>query len=494
MASPVLKKLVRTISSPWLGVGLGGLTVIYLCVASVIPERLAGLLGVRDENIFHHWLVVCLVAAAILNMILSSVLRLKLNLSHLGGWLAHAGTIALAAGACWFAIGSQQGQAVSVKVPRLNFWTAMDSFYLPNTFACHINAHVPGSRPRQTPLPIDDPQKKQTFDVPLAGLPDGVTAKAVEYLPDAVMADYILLRIDRIAAATSASPTQSEPTVAQQVELSAVNRQFEADGFYILYHPDMPQNDFEEFLEATSPSGFSKDVLLVITGSEGLPVAAAVRPDGKKEVHQLNAGRQAELQIAGERFRLELLTRGMKVLAGQPSHMAANLTRGPALAVELQSTDSTARVWQSRIAVPFSQFQHISLPSTISLAEGRSAELSFAQASLPLPKQISIENANYVTYSGTEVPKDYICNLRIGRGESTMRENLRLNHPIMVGQYQVSQGAWLDDPREPMMIVLEVSSRPGLWLVWLGMAIIVVGLAWLVMVKPLLPGGRDAAS
>ncbi|MBI5726037.1 MAG: hypothetical protein HZA50_18905 [Planctomycetes bacterium] len=466
---------MRTISNPWLGVSLGGLAAAYLCVASVIPDRLAGLLGAPGGNIFRHWLIVGMAGAAMLNMLLASILHVRRDLPRLGAWLAHGGAMVLAVGAGWFAMDARHGQAVSVKVPRANFWTAMDSFYLPDRFACYVRASIPGGGQTQTPLPIADLQKIRTLDAPLAGLPDGLSAKAVEYLPDATLTDYVLLEL-----------AQGEKR--RRVELTAVNPQHQADGFYIIYHPDISENALQELIGKNSPSGFSTDVLLVITRRDSPALAVVVDPEGKSRSFDLNICRPVDLTVAGGAVRLEMLTGGLKAIAEHPPAAGERGICGPALLVECRGTDSAGKEWRSRQAVPFSQFQHISLPATIGLPRGGTVELGFAQASLPLPRQISICATTFITHPGSEVPADYICHLNIDRGENVRKEVLQLNRPVMVGQYQISQGAWLDDPRRPRMIVLEVSSRPGLWLVWLGMAILALGLVWSILIKPLLPG------
>lgn len=108
-----------------------------------------------------------------------------------------------------------------------------------------------------------------------------------------------------------------------------------------------------------------------------------------------------------------------------------------------------------------------------------------------LPEPIYIEKAIYETYPGSVMPKDYICKLVIGRGNSTRRETLSLNHPVAVGPYQISQGSWRPQGSpQPQQIIFSVASRPGIGIVWLGMALTVLGMLWAYYVKPLLRRAR----
>jgi hypothetical protein len=90
------------------------------------------------------------------------------------------------------------------------------------------------------------------------------------------------------------------------------------------------------------------------------------------------------------------------------------------------------------------------------------------------------------------VPKDYRCDVEVAQGGSTRRASLSLNHPVNVGKYQLTQSSWRPNPRRPTAIVLGDASRPGLPIVWTGLALIVFGMPLAFYLKPLLRRGKGA--
>jgi hypothetical protein len=104
-----------------------------------------------------------------------------------------------------------------------------------------------------------------------------------------------------------------------------------------------------------------------------------------------------------------------------------------------------------------------------------------------LPATVEVLRAEYVPQPGSDMPRDYVCEARVawpdGREELA---TISLNHPLRVGPYQLSQGRWLPSAQRPMRIVLLVRSRPGLPLIWAGMALIVAGMLFAFYAKPLL--------
>jgi hypothetical protein len=63
---------------------------------------------------------------------------------------------------------------------------------------------------------------------------------------------------------------------------------------------------------------------------------------------------------------------------------------------------------------------------------------------------------------------------------------VRLNQPIRVGEFRISQQAWdMDDPHRPQFTVLGVTNRPAVPLIWAGCVLILLGMPYAFYVKPL---------
>jgi len=149
----------------------------------------------------------------------------------------------------------------------------------------------------------------------------------------------------------------------------------------------------------------------------------------------------------------------------------------PALCVELAVGDWSARAW-----VPFAGWQDLAPQHRVDLPGGGAAYLSFARPEVTLPEPVTVLTAEYLRHPGSAIPWDYRCRVSVG-GRQT---EIRLNKPLALGPYQLSQGAWLPSPDDVDYIVFLVSSRPGLLLVWLGCLMIAAGLPYAFYVRPLI--------
>ncbi|RPI60091.1 MAG: hypothetical protein EHM48_07815 [Planctomycetaceae bacterium] len=105
---------------------------------------------------------------------------------------------------------------------------------------------------------------------------------------------------------------------------------------------------------------------------------------------------------------------------------------------------------------------------------------------VPLHQPFTITGVKYETFGSSGVTKDYICNVSIGSGASASRETISLNHPLQVDSFQISQGAWLPSGENPRYIVFNAASRPGLNVIWTGLAMICIGLPMAFYLKPVL--------
>jgi len=212
--------------------------------------------------------------------------------------------------------------------------------------------------------------------------------------------------------------------------------------------------------------------------------------------------RQVKLPPLMEHVRSQRLDRELDSFDGV--HIAATdyipsaqvrMEQGQALAVadeggnprafSVLNLEIAAGDWRKRMQVVLDFMPDRAISRRLELPDGRSLELILAAAVAPLGATIRVLDAQGVVREGTASPKDYRCRIEVSREQRTSRETVSLNHPASVGQYRLTHNIWdsFDDPRQ---IVFNVNSRPGMWLVWAGMALIAAGLPWAFYVKPLL--------
>ncbi len=179
----ILRRGVRAAGSARLGVGLIGLIVLYLSVASAAPQALSQLLGTPQRSLYAHWPIVALWVLLCVNVILATVLRVPRRAAFAGAFIAHLGLLTLSAGAVWYALGSVHGQTCSYRID--GGWSAMDRLYVDGTAGCYVAGTGSPQSAVQTPLDLTptDGGKPRALDVSLSGAPEGVRIRATQFLP-----------------------------------------------------------------------------------------------------------------------------------------------------------------------------------------------------------------------------------------------------------------------------------------------------------------------
>jgi ResB-like family protein len=116
------------------------------------------------------------------------------------------------------------------------------------------------------------------------------------------------------------------------------------------------------------------------------------------------------------------------------------------------------------------------------LAEGAAA-VSFGEREVPLPFRLTLLDFRADTYPGSPRPASYESRVRIEETDGTTSEHLiSMNHPLHHRGYIFFQASFVEG--QPMMSILSVSRSPGLPLVYLGTALVSLGVAWMFYVKP----------
>jgi cytochrome c biogenesis protein ResB len=116
------------------------------------------------------------------------------------------------------------------------------------------------------------------------------------------------------------------------------------------------------------------------------------------------------------------------------------------------------------------------------LAEGQSA-VAFGDREEALPFHIALLEFRADTYPGSRRPAGYSSRVRIDEADGRSSEHLiSMNHPLHHAGYVFFQASFVEGT--PMMSILSVSRSPGLPLVYLGTALVSLGVAWMFYVKP----------
>lgn len=116
------------------------------------------------------------------------------------------------------------------------------------------------------------------------------------------------------------------------------------------------------------------------------------------------------------------------------------------------------------------------------LAEGPAA-ISFGEREVALPFRVTLLDFRADTYPGSRRPASYESRVRVDEADGATSEHLiSMNHPLHHRGYVFFQASFVEG--QPMMSILSVSRSPGLPLVYLGTALVSLGVAWMFYVKP----------
>lgn len=149
---------------------------------------------------------------------------------------------------------------------------------------------------------------------------------------------------------------------------------------------------------------------------------------------------------------------------------AKEARRRPAVKVRV---DGGAPQW-----VPFGETAHV--------GRGRDhVDVGFGNAQEPLPFSVSLLRFRSDKYPDSNMPATYESQVRIDDPERGVSEHvIAMNRPLHHAGYTLFQASYIEG--DPMGSVLSVSRSPGLPLVYAGTALITLGVAWMVYLRPFL--------
>ena len=500
----LVRTTLRTIGSTWLGVGLMGAIALYLSVASTVPVRMARLLAIGvfspsdPVEIYRYGPFVALCIALCVNLVAATVGRIRLRWHNAGAWCSHAGLIVLAAGSLWYAGASVSGDSVTVRMR--GGWSPIRHVYRNRALSLYVRDA--NSQAVQVPLAGVHPRHEaRGLDRRLDWGDPNVEIRAIDFLPSAcVVETWRDISPNRIPAVRLRVTDGKQSGVIVLSPSLPEHRQFGGRGYAMIYHDGIGPAALAKVIAPADPNrgpGMPHELAMLLTGPQIAPTLAVVRPNGTRWHAKLEVGKPVDVPLAGRRVRvepLEFLRHAARTyeLAGAGdeaghAHAHGAEPQGGVLVVEVRTG-----TWRRRTCLRFAAYEHLDVPQLIDLPGNRAIWLNFSREQLPLSATLEVKSAEYLTYGGSGIPKDYRCEVEVVSGGQRRRETLSLNHPVAVGAYQFSQGSWAADPHRPTRIFLIAASRPGLWVVWTGCVMICLGMPIAFYVKPLLLRRRRA--
>jgi hypothetical protein len=268
--------------------------------------------------------------------------------------------------------------------------------------------------------------------------------------------------------------TQDGWLVADDPQRSHVDFGMVAFGF----HAAQSEEQVRQLLEQAEGANHLSFVL----GPGGTLLFAARGATGPAKTGQVQVGQPVPTGWAGlgltvDRF-LERATVRRTVAAAPPP--AKEEQRNPAVRVHLESPSARSEpewlLWGETRRVRLGH---------------RAAIVGYRAPELTLPFRVTLLRFNDEKYPGSNMAATYESRVRIDDPDEGSFETLiSMNHPLHHRGYIFFQSSFIEGT--PMASIFSVARAPGLPLVYLGTALIGVGIAWMFYVKPYL-AKRQAA-
>jgi hypothetical protein len=154
--------------------------------------------------------------------------------------------------------------------------------------------------------------------------------------------------------------------------------------------------------------------------------------------------------------------------------------RNPAVRVRLESPSARSEAeW-----LPWGETRRVRLGD-------RAATIGYNSPEVGLPFRVTLLKFNDEKYPGSNMASTYESRVRIDDPETGSFETLiSMNHPLHHRGYIFFQSSFIEGT--PMASIFSVARAPGLPVVYLGTALIGIGIAWMFYMKPYL-ATRQAA-
>jgi len=207
------------------------------------------------------------------------------------------------------------------------------------------------------------------------------------------------------------------------------------------------------------------------TGSTGEPLTGVVQPGRPLKTPWPAMGVTVDRYLPTAHLR-----RGVKP-AALPEKEERRMS---AVRVRLESpagrTEPEWLLWTELRRVPFA---------------GGVASIAYRSPEVPVPFRVTLVKFNSDKYPGTSMAATYESWVRVDDPERGVSEHhISMNNPLHYRGYIFFQASFVEGT--PMMSIFSVARAPGLPLVYLGAALIGIGVAWMFYLKPYL-AHRQAA-
>jgi hypothetical protein len=207
------------------------------------------------------------------------------------------------------------------------------------------------------------------------------------------------------------------------------------------------------------------------TGSTGEPLTGVVQPGRPLKTPWPAMGVTVDRYLPTAHLR-----RGVKP-AAPPEKEERRMS---AVRVRLESpagrTEPEWLLWTELRRVPFA---------------GGVASIAYRSPEVPVPFRVTLVKFNSDKYPGTSMAATYESWVRVDDPERGVSEHhISMNNPLHYRGYIFFQASFVEGT--PMMSIFSVARAPGLPLVYLGAALIGIGVAWMFYLKPYL-AHRQAA-
>jgi hypothetical protein len=476
---PLPLRMLRAAGSPAVGLVMAGLLWAYLAWVSVWTTSAAGILGTTTAGVYRHPILLSLGGLLCASMVGVTLRRIPLGWTTLGAWLAHAGTIVLVLGGAWYGAARLRGDALFVRGPE--GFAPVRHAYVDDSAAVYAGLLAEGTL-QQTPIAwppqLDAPKD---VDIALAGTPESASLRVVRLLPAVMLeetwTDDAPLPIPAVRVAVS-----DDRHVTRGLLCNAYDRTtaLAGAGWVMTFDGDVHAAELAA-RSRPGPVAAAHDRITLLQGPSLEPTLLVRRTDGSTTHVAFGATDRATVHATSGELTVRLIERFTRA---QPTLRVVPDGHGPkqrAAVVELTVGDHS-----QRRVLPFTPYPLDEPPQRAWLPDGQSLDLHLGRGAVSLSATVTITDATYHPQPGSVIPRDYVCRLLIDTGDTQHRDTLRLNQPVQLGRYQLNQGSWSPTPHDPTTIRVAVTTRPGLPVIWAGVALLLTGVTWALLVKPLL--------
>jgi hypothetical protein len=430
------------------------------CIAATLYETAHG--TAATQRVFYQspWFSGLLALLAV-NILLSTLERYPWNRHHAGFVAAHAGILLLLGGSLWSLHGGLDGRLAVQEGETTDMMSLGQE-------AMHVE--LPGPVRAVVPVAFAARPPDAGTRLPLPGT--RVALEIQEFRPHVRMSEIW------------AESMEDGGTPALHFSLEDRPGQ---EGWLVAGDPHQGHFDFgpvefslhaassPEEAAALTRTSRDRNLLAFVMGPDGVLRYAVSSRKGSPSSGQVREGGAVATPWMGLQVNVDrILRRAVRErrVARLPLPRKEE-DRSPAVRVRLrgaQDSESLWLGWSESGAVPW---------------EGGEAQVAYGPTSARLPFRVTLLDFRSEKYPGSSMPATYESRVKVDDPEQGSSEHLiSMNRPLHLRGYTFFQASFVEG--EPMTSILSVSRAPGLPLVYLGTALISLGILWMTALKSIL--------